>query len=64
MENYKSRSAREAQAGRYGDKSYWDYLDRYAQELHDYFLSKGDKDKAELMLNRSLSEYLTGNNGL
>lgn len=60
---YKSQSARDAQRTGYGDRSYWDYLDQHAQELHDYFMKKGDEKTAKEMLTRSLSESLMGNDG-
>ncbi len=60
---YKSQSARDAQEMSYGDKSYWDYLDREAQELYDYYMAEGDEAAAQRMLTRSLGEALKGNEG-
>ncbi len=60
---YKARSAREAQAAGYGDKGYWDYLDKNAQEHFKYYMKKGQKKKAKSMLTESLSESLRGNEG-
>lgn len=60
---YKSRSARDAAATGYGGKSYWDYLDEHAQELHDKFIADGDPVRAAKMMTRSLSESLMGNEG-
>ncbi len=61
---YKSKAAREAQAGNYGDERYWAYLDNHAQELHDKFIAEGDTEQAKSMFTRSLSESLKGNDGL
>lgn len=52
---YKSQAAKDAQAGDYGDESYWNYLDEHAAELH----AKGIGDA----YTRSLSEALAGNDG-
>lgn len=60
---YKSQAARDAKAGGYGNKTYWDYLDQHAQELHDKFMKKGDEKTAKEMLTRSLSDALKGNEG-
>ncbi len=46
---YKSQAARDAEAAGYGDRSYWDYLEKSSIE-HDE-------------LDRSLSESLMGNDG-
>jgi|CXWL01.1.fsa_nt_gi hypothetical protein len=70
---YKAQSARDAQESGYGVVSgpvavggehYWDYLEQHAQELHAYYLAKGDTVTAEKMLTRSLSDALRGNDGL
>jgi hypothetical protein len=61
--DYKSQSARDAQEAGYGDKNYWDYLDKHAQELHDKYMAKGDETKAKSMITRSLSESLMENEG-
>ena len=53
---YSARSARDAEAANYGDRSYWDYLDRHAAELH----AKGVVDAFD----RSLSDALRGNDGI
>ncbi len=60
---YKSVSAREAEAGEYGEKRYWDYLEQQAHELHSYYTKRGDHAEAAKMLTRSLSEALSGNEG-
>lgn len=60
---YKSQAARDAQAGNYGNKSYWDYLDQSAQEKYEYYMGHGDPVTAESMFTRSLSESLMGNDG-
>ena len=52
---FKSLAAREAQKANYGDASYWEYLDRHAEEL----FAKGVKDA----LTRTLAEALKGNEG-
>jgi hypothetical protein len=52
---YKSLAAREAEKANYGDASYWDYLDRHAEEL----ATKGIEDA----LTRTLAEALKGNDG-
>lgn len=57
---YKSQSARDAQQKGYGDKNYWDYLDRHAQELHDMYMADGDETKAKQML----AQALRGNDGI
>jgi len=61
---YLSQSARDAQAGGYGNPAYWNLLDDHAQELHDYFMRKGDEKTAKEMFTRSLSEALRGNDGV
>lgn len=61
--NLTSQSARDAQASGYGDESYWLYLDKAAQETHDYYIRHGQPEKAAEMLTRSLSEALQGNDG-
>ena len=48
-DTYKSQSARDAQAANYGNRSYWDYLEKKAIEYDE--------------LDRSLSEALQGNDG-
>jgi len=42
---------------------YWEYLDNHAQRMADYFTRKGEPERAALMLTRSLSEALAGNDG-
>jgi hypothetical protein len=59
----KSQSARDAQKAGYGDESYWKYLDESAQEKYDYYMARGDREMAEFMLTRTLSEALRGNDG-
>ncbi len=61
---YKSQAARDAQKSNYGDKSYWDSLDKSAQESHAYFVAKGDEKKANEMLTCTLSQALAGNDGI
>jgi len=56
-------SARQAREGNYGSPSYWQYLDASARESYDYFMTKGDPEKAKEMLTRSLSDALRGNDG-
>lgn len=60
---YKSQSARDAQATGYGDESYWRYLDQSAREKYEYYMRHGDPATAERMLTRTLSESLMGNDG-
>jgi hypothetical protein len=60
---YKSQAARDAQENGYGNKSYWDYLDKHALELHAKFLAQGDTAKAQSMLTRRLWQGLAGNDG-
>jgi cation transport regulator ChaC len=54
-QTFKSLAAREAQQANYGDASYWEYLDRHAEEL----AAKGIRDA----LTRTLAEALKGNDG-
>lgn len=61
---YAAQSAQDAQAFHYGGRSYWDYLEKASKESRDYYLRKGDPERAELMMTRSLSEALRGNDGL
>lgn len=60
---YRSQSARDAQRTNYGNRRYWEYLEQSAQELHDYFISKGMPEQANAMFTQSLSERLAGNEG-
>jgi hypothetical protein len=60
---YQAQSARDAQATGYGGESYWSYLEEAALRMHRYFLGRGETEQAELMLTRSLSEALAGNDG-
>lgn len=60
---YKSQCAREAQKRNYGDKSYWDYLERASIEHSKYYEERGFKDLAKKMMTQSLGEALQGNNG-
>jgi hypothetical protein len=62
-QEYKSQAARDAQTMSYGGESYWYYLDQEAQGLYDHFMARGEKEQAESMLTRSLSEALRGNDG-
>jgi hypothetical protein len=63
VEEYKSQSARDAQKMGYGAKSYWDYLDKAAQEHYEYYMARGDEKTANEMLTQSLSDALRGNEG-
>jgi hypothetical protein len=60
---YVSQAARDAESGKYGDVTYWEYLDESAQRASDYFTEKGNLKQAERMLTRSLWEALEGNDG-
>lgn len=60
---YKSQAARDAQKQGYGGPSYWAELDRSCRESYRYFLRHGDKERAEMMMTRSLGESLRGNDG-
>lgn len=60
---YKSQSARDAEATGWGGKSYADYLEQHALELHEYFMVRGDHERAEEMLTRTMSESVMGNDG-
>jgi hypothetical protein len=60
---YTAQSALDAQRIGYGGERYWDYLESAAYETRDYYLRHGDPEQAELMLTRSLSESLRGNDG-
>lgn len=60
---YLSQAARDACDSSYGDKRYWDYLDRMAREHHDFFMARGDTERAESMFTQSLSASLQGNDG-
>jgi hypothetical protein len=61
---YRAQSARDAQAGNYGEESYWDYLETHAKELFDFFTAKGQHERASEMFTRSLSDSLVGNDGI
>lgn len=63
MTEYKSQSARDAQATGYGDSEYWDYLDSASASHYDYFMRHGDPVQAELMMTQPLSGALRGNDG-
>lgn len=63
MSEYKSQSARDAQSLGYGDKDYWDCLEQSAKEKYEYFMRRGDRENAQMMFSRSLSDALAGNNG-
>jgi hypothetical protein len=60
---YISQAARDAESGKYGDATYWQYLDESAQRASEYYRKKGDMEQAERMLTRTLSEALQGNDG-
>ncbi len=60
---YTAQTALDAQRIGYGSESYWDYLERAARESRDYYLRNGNSERAELMMTRSLSEALRGNDG-
>lgn len=60
---FEAQSARDAQAGHYGGLDYWTYLDQSAKETRDYYLRHGRPEQAALMMTRSLSEALRGNDG-
>jgi hypothetical protein len=61
MKKYSSQSARDAQAA--GQEDYALYLEQHAFELRGRFLAAHDWATADLMLTRSLSESLMGNDG-
>jgi hypothetical protein len=61
--DYKSRSARDARDIGYGNKAYWDYLERHAHELHAHYTGKGDTVNAERAFTDDLGETLRGNEG-
>jgi hypothetical protein len=63
MPEYQSQAAQDAQRINYGGESYWEYLDRAAAESHAHYMRRGDPERAELMMARSLSEALRGNDG-
>jgi hypothetical protein len=63
MSDYKAQSAQDAQARNFGTKSYWDYLEQHSQQLYNHYMSKGNPERANEMLVRSLSEALRGNDG-
>jgi hypothetical protein len=58
---YRAQSARDAEASGYGGRSYWDYLERHAQEPYAYYALQGEREEAERMLTQTLS--LVGNEG-
>ena len=60
---YKSRAAQDAATSGYGGPDYAAYLDRHSQEMHDYFMAKGDEERANEMMTRTLAEALRGNDG-
>lgn len=61
--NYKSQTARDAEKIKYGNGSYWDYLEETAIQYREYYLSREMPDLAEKMMTRSLEEALQGNDG-
>lgn len=60
---YASQAASDAQSQNYGNRSYWDELERSSLRTYVYFAEHGDMDKAREMLTRSLSQALAGNDG-
>ncbi len=64
MSEFKSQAARDAQSQGYGDETYWQYLDRSAQEHFDYHMKAGNETRAKAMLTQSLGEALQGNEGI
>lgn len=60
MENY-STSARQAREVGYGDKKYWEYLDKHALESYKYFAAKGEMETAHKQYTQSLHEAIAGN---
>lgn len=60
---YKSQAAKDAQKMSYGDVTYWEYLDNSAQSHYEYFMKRGNEEKAKEMFSRSLTKALEGNDG-
>ncbi len=60
---YKAQSARDAQERNYGTVRYWDYLERAAEESHAHWTRRGDLERANHMMTRSLADALRGNDG-
>lgn len=60
---FKSQSATDAKRANFGTPEYWEYLERHAIEIRDYFLARGDVASARRVMSESLSEALAGNDG-
>lgn len=60
---FRSQAAREANATGYGGFDYCASLDASAVEYRDLFAGRGDDERAESMLTRTLAEALRGNDG-
>jgi len=60
---YWSRSATDAHESGAYESHYVDYLEIAALRHHIYFLRHGDPVQADLMMTRSFSESLIGNDG-
>jgi len=64
MSDYLTRAARDASEGSgYGERRYWDYLERSTLRSAVEAYRKGDGEYAEYLVNRTLSEALRGNDG-
>lgn len=60
---WRSQAAKDAESSSYGGPGYPLYLEQSAFEHHGRFLAAHDWPQAELMLTRTLSESLMGNEG-
>lgn len=58
---YEAQCARDAAGA--GKTDYANYLEESSKRTRDYFLAKGDPEKAEEMMTRSLGQALVGNDG-
>lgn len=64
MPDFESQAARDAQARSYGSERYWSYLDEACTRSRDHWLGRGDTERANHMMTRSLGEALAGNDGI
>lgn len=60
---FEAQCARDAASNGYGSPGYAEYLEESSKEHRDFFLARGDTERAEEMMTQSLGAALRGNDG-